>query len=231
MNNRSLRTAALAALALFATTAAHAQGLGGVLNQAKAKVSQAASAGASPSRATAAAAQATDYQLPANLPNDPSIAEMEEYARAMLADPRPVPKEHFGDSSDGNQWYRRLTRNEGYPLKFTWDHAAMVNFKDKHSGLFPYIENFCEGLVAQLAPYTARHAQLGAALRKVKEIHMSCVPKPEKKGEPGEESNWFFSFSPATGVLTATMPGSETYGGPAAITDASLAKWIISHVR
>lgn len=233
-----LRAAALAVLALFATTANQAQSLGGMLNQAKAKtqakVSQATSAGASPRRAAAAATGATDYQLPPNLSNDPSIKEMEDYARAMLADPRPLSADEMrGSGNEPNRLYRKLTLNEGYPVKFTWDQGAMAIFKKNQVGLFPTIENFCEDIDGGIASYTSYHVQLGAALHKVKEIHFTSVVKPAMTGDYGQDRGFWFSFNPASGVLTAAMTNSETLPGPSSVSGSSsaLTWWIRKHIQ
>ena len=231
-----LRAAALAVLALFATTANQAQSLGGMLNQAKAKakVSQATSAGASPRRAAAAATGATEYQLPPNLSNDPSIPEMEAYARAMLADPRPLSaNEMRGSGDEPNRLYRKLTLNEGYPVKFTWDQGAMAIFKKRQVGLFPTIEDFCEDLDGGVQSYTGYHVQLGAALHKVKEIHFTSVAKPAETGDYGQERGFWFSFNPATGVLTAAMTAAEGRPGPSSVSgsSAALTWWLRKHIQ
>ena len=230
---RLLPTAALAALALFATTASYAQGLGGMLNQAKTKVGQAA-AKTPAATATTAAAGATKYQLPANLFQDPSIEEMEEYARQMLADPRPLSaSEMRGDGNDPNRLYRKLTLNEGFPLKFTWDKGAMAVFKKNQVGLFPTIEDFCEDLDGGVQSYTGYHVALGAALHKVKEIHFTSIAKPAMTGDYGQDRGFWFSFNPATGMLTAAMTNSETLPGPSSVSGSSsaLTWWIRKHIR
>ena len=230
---RLLPTAALAALALFATTASYAQGLGGMLNQAKAKakVNQATSAGARPGRAATAAAtqatQATDYQVPRNLSQDPSIEEMEEYARGMLADPRPAGR----DCDDDNCVYRRLTIDQGYPIKFTWDQAAVVNFKQTHTGLFPYIRDLSGDFVQNINnDVSIYHVPLMKVLHKVKEIHLTSKPKLVNTGEPGQDNNWWFSFNPATGVLTAAMCTGK---GPNSLSmgHSPLVQWVIRYVH
>ena len=234
MNKSALRTAALAALALFAAAHPHAQSLGGMLNKAKAKVGQATSAGASSGRATAAATKATEYQLPANLSNDPSIEEMEDYARQLLADPRPLSADEMrGNGNEPNRLYRKLTLNEGYPIKFTWDKGAMAIFKKNQVGLFPTFENFCEDLDGGIQPYTGYHVFLGAALHKVKEIHMTSIAKPAMTGDYGQDRGFWFSFNPATGVLTAAMTDSETLPGPKSVSGSSsaLTWWIRKHIN
>ncbi len=210
------RAAALAALALFATTApGHAQGLGGMLNKAKAKVNQATQT-QTPRTPAAAATQATEYQVPRNLPQDPSIEEMEEYARAMMADPRPAGR----DCRDENCTYRRLTIDRGYPIKFTWDQAAMAKFKKSYSGLFPFIIDISGNLLGTINNDGSNfHLPVSKALHKVKEIHLTSKPNLIDKDEPGQAEGWWFSFNPATGVLTAAMsangipPNSLNMGG------------------
>jgi|GEM_PF-4084420 len=231
MQSKNRFRAALAALALFATTATHAQGLGGMLNKAKANVNQATR---TPAAAATKATAATDYQLPPNLPNDPSIPQMEEYARALLADKRPLSaSEMRGDGNDPNRLYRKLTLNEVFPLKFTWDQGAMAIFKRRQVGLFPTIEDFCEDIDGGVQSYTSYHVQLGAALHKVKEIHFASVVKPGMTGDYGQDRGFWFSFNPATGVLVAAMTDSETLPGPASVSGSSsaLTWWIRQHIR
>ncbi len=227
------RAAALAALAFFATAASHAQGLGGTPNQAKTKVGQATSAGPSPRRAAAATA-ATDYQLPPNLPQDPSIEEMENYARQLLADPRPLSaSEMRGAGNDPNRLYRKLTLNEGFPLKFTWDKGAMAVFKKNQVGLFPTIEDFCEDIDGGVQSYTGYHVALGAALHKVQEIHFTSIAKPAMTGDHGQDRGFWFAFNPATGVLTAAITSSETLPAPRSVSGSSsaLTWWIRKHIH
>jgi len=230
------RAAALAAFALFATaTTSHAQGVGGMLNKAKAKAKQATQPTSSPAAAASQATQAakaTEYQLPPEMPEQPSTSEMEEYARALLADPRPVPKSEMGRDTP-NEWYRRLTRNEGFPIKFTWDQAVLANFKKRRDKLMPQIEDLCNALATELEPDNERHVQFGKVLRKVKEIHLTAIPKPEIKGEPGEEHHWYFSYNPATQVLTAATASSDTMSGPTSFEGlgSPVPLWIMSHVR
>lgn len=225
LTTQGLRLLTTSGLLLLAISATYAQGLGGLLNKAKQKINQTTS---TPTQTT----QDTEYQLPPNLPNDPSIEEMEKYARAMLADTRPVPKSEWGSTSDGNQYYRRLTQNEGYPIKFTWDKEAVTILQKRQSALFGYFEDFSSDLVSQLAPYTERHVQVGTALRKVKEIHFTSIAKPEMTGEDGQQQGWWFSYNPTTGVLSAAITASENLPGPSSLySAASLSKWIVRHIR
>jgi len=229
------RAAALAALALLATFAASAQGLGGMLNKAKAKVNQATSAGASPSRAATAGANpsemtpATIEAAQQNYPQDPSIEEMQEYARTLMADPRPAGR----DCRDRNCPYRRLTIDQSHPIKFTWDQAAMVKFKKHYTDLWSFIDDFSGNIGTTLTnDGSIFHVPVSKVVHKVKEIHITSKPNLEDTGKPGEEVGWWFSFNPATGVLTASM---STNGiGPNSLTmsrSGTLSAWITRYVK
>jgi len=221
------RAAALAALALLAT-ASHAQGLGGMLNKAKAKVGQATQTTRTPATAATQATQATEYKLPEYYPQDPSIEEMEEYARAMMADPRPAGR----DCRDYNCIYRRLTIDQGYPIKFTWDQAAMAKFKKSYSGLFPFIIDISGNLVGTIAnDGSIFHAPLIKVLHKVKEIHLTSKPNLIDKDEPGQAQGWWFSFNPATGVLTAAMSTNGISPNSLSMGHGTLSEWITRYVR
>ena len=229
---RLLPTAALAALALFATTAAPAQGLGGMLNSAKAKASQARvtpARAAQVAQAPAAAAQAGKGGFPANGEDPSTPPEMTpeteaEYTRLLLSDTRPVVP---GQSNGSYTYsYRRLRQLQKFPVAFTWDQPALTRAVEGRIWLFGYVEDFSDDLVTSLTGST-REASLRPRLAKVKEIHFVSSDKKRTLDEPGEEQGWFYAFNPATGVLTA---GFNEYASSVAAW-GSLSKWIIKHVK
>lgn len=223
MNPSRLLTAALAALTFFATPASHAQGLGGLLNAAKTKASQ---AGTGVRQAT----QSAPGALPANGEDPPTPPEMTpetqaEYTRLLLSDTRPVVPGQMNGSY--TNWYRQLRQLEKFPIRFTWDQSALTQATEKRLWLFGNVEDFSGDLVSSL------HANSGSYLRprlaKVTEIHYTATtkPNPSNSDVPGEGQGWFFSFNPATGVLTAAFNSQST------AVDAwkSLSKWIVKNVN
>lgn len=225
-NFRFLPTTALAALALFATTAAHAQGLGGMLNKTKAKVGQATSPGASPSRATAAtqAGQGTSGELP-DQPNERTVAGDQAYTRAWMADTRPV--DLTGANKGPNYYYKRLRQEYHMPLTFTWDEPAVQLLIDKRSSLWGTCEDIANDLVGGL--YGIDGPAVKPLLPKVKQIHLTTTPKRADARESPFMHGFFLSFNPATGVLTAAM--SIPDGTSSVQNDGVFEHWIIKHVK
>ncbi|MGI4870925.1 MAG: hypothetical protein ACRYFX_07075 [Janthinobacterium lividum] len=212
-----LPAAALAALTLFVTPASHAQGLGGVLNQAKARATQAAALPSAPSA------------LPANGEDPPTppamTAETEaEYTRLLLSDTRPVVRGQMNGSY--TNWYRQLHQLQHFPIRFTWDQPALARVADNRLWLFGYIEDFSGDLVANLNG-TTREAYLRPRLAKIKEIHFTPSSKKSGLDQPGQEQGWFFSFNPGTGVLTA---GFGEYASSVSAWSA-LTNWIVANVK
>lgn len=214
---RFLLVAALAALAL--PIAAHAQSLGGLLNQAKAKA-----------HATAAPAlPAAPSALPANgedPPTPPAMnpATQEEYTRLLLSDTRPVVRGQMNGSY--TNWYRQLRQLQHFPIRFTWDQPALARVSDNRLWLFGYIEDFCGDLVANLNG-TTRETYLRPRLAKIKEIHFTPSSKASGLDQPGQEQGWFFSFNPSTGVLTASFgEHANSVSAWSALTD-----WIVANVK
>ena len=232
MTTQPLFRAVLAALALFAT-AGHAQGLGGMLNQAKAKVGQATSAGASPTAATRAVTQTAQGGNFAN--NEPpphpkrdvlTDDTNKEYTLLMLNDPRPVVVGNADASGEGGYAYRAIKKE--YAIKFTWDQAALSRATKSGFTLFDYVQDACTDLRSSLR--NNYEPALRARLPKVKEIHFTPTDKQSRLSTvPGVGAGWYFSFEPTTGVLTAAFnlyPTSMDNN-----TDHFLSLWIIQNVK
>lgn len=253
MRNHLLPTAALAALALFATTAGSAQGLGGMLNQAKDKARQAADRAANqvksdvlngPSKSNSAdgpsktspadgpprkgnpAEEATTEETANDGPKMPeTAAEQTSYARAMMADFRPMSVNDI--EPPRNYGYRRLIRKAKIPLQLTWDDAAAQGAVDARIVMWNYIEYMCDDLAGSLQG--EQGAYLKAALQKVKEIHLT------RKRNPASYTNMWYSFNPGTGVLTAAInvddgPEVSLPGGGGGSMGRGVADWILKNM-
>lgn len=214
----SFLPAALVALILFATPATHAQGLGGVLNRAKAQAT--AAAPALPSAPSALPANGEDPPTPPAM----TVETEAEYTRLLLSDTRPVVRGQMNASY--TNWYRQLHQLQKFPIRFTWDQPALARVADNRLWLFGYVEDFSGDLVANLNG-TTREAALRSHLAKIKEIHFTPSNKARAMAQPGEEQGWFFSFNPGTGVLTASFGEYAS-----AVSEwSALTKWIVANVK
>ena len=221
-----MRTLLLVAIAALALPAAHAQGLGGVLNSAKAKARQATSAPlASASPAAAVATQAGPPATPPELTPDSNG----EYTRALLSYANTLtfhPHGEAGESPSEVYWYCWL-RAQGHPVRFTWDAAALKLTADNRTYLSGFVEDASTDLVSGL------NGRFGPTLKpqlaKVKEIHFTTSPKKRSLDDFGTVSGFFFSFNPATGVLTAAM--SEPDGVVSISEGLMLTHWITKYVK
>lgn len=195
--------------------AAHAQGLGGMLNRAKASVSQAA-----PALPSAPPANGEDPPTPPAM----NPATQEEYTRLLLSDTRPVVRGQMNASY--TNWYRQLRQLQHFPVRFTWDQPALARATETRVWLFGYIEDFSQDLVANLNG-TTRETYLRPRLAKIKEIHFTPSSKKSGLDQPGQEQGWFFAFNASTGVLTAS------FGEYASSVSAwsALTKWIVANVK
>lgn len=236
MNKSTLHTAALALFALFATPAASAQSLGGMLNQAKAKVSQATRTGASPSRATAAATQAvqgTDGELPPR-PNDLTDVDAQDgYTRTVMANTRPYDDNDNATTND--EHYRKVNhRYPGFP-KITWDRPALAFFASHNLLLMDYINDMCYGCETLLRPGRPQRATLDPHFKKIKEIHYGTTPTVPAKSETLNDG-FGKVWNPATGVLTLTVctkPGFQPNfnNWSSSSNNAPIEDWIIKNVK
>ncbi len=210
MVTQTLFRAALAALALFATaTASHAQGVGGLLNKAKAKVNQATSAGANPRRAATATAsqavQGNDGELPPRPDDLTNVETMELYTQMIYSNTRPYDPD---DREYADQYYRRMVYMYHMPIKITWDRATIVYHAGHGSQMTDWIEAWCSQLAAganngNSAVYVKPHAM------KIKELHFGTTQALPTK-EDNELTGFNLAWNPATGVLridVCTKPG------------------------
>ncbi len=209
---RLLPSTALAALALFATTApSHAQGLGGMLNQAKAKVTQTTSA---PQRSAGPAlAQATQGNT-GPLPDAPSMSQLTvdnniEFAQTVLANHRPWVK---GQGTGDDDYYYRLLRDEYHaPLKFTWDRPYVEFITRQQTYLWFVMENVSEKIFDQYNPNIPAGRYNRAKMLKIKEWHFTTTTKrPNGEDRYAGAQGYVMSWNPATGVLTCaiSIPGN-----------------------
>ena len=231
------RAAALAALALFATTASQAQGLGGMLNKAKAGLNSAtattkATSGSPVQAATQAATQTGTGDLPP-APDVYTVASEQAYAHACLNDKRPVlPLSENDNANSPNRYYRELHQEYHMPLTFTWDEAAVQQLIDKRSGM---LWSICEDISADIVrglSHPADAPTLRPLLLKVKQIHLTTSPKHRSNQDGPAMHGYFLSFNPATGVLTAAMStpdGINQVNTPP--LDAVFDPWIMQHVK
>lgn len=207
MNNRSLRTAALVALALFATPAGHAQGLDGMLHKAKANVRQATD---NP-RQTAVPAASPATGGGGTVSDEPrvyTVATQEAYIRAVQTDPAPPSP---GDSPHKNSyWWRRLHYEFKVPVQFTWDQKFLEACNQHPFVAWDFIENISTELAHDLNPAGTRVRNLRGLVTKVKAIHLTTTTQEPKSGAPGAEEGYVLSWNPATGVLTAAWATSRT---------------------
>lgn len=222
----SLRRVALAALALFATTASPAQGLGGVLNKAKAKMGQATP---SPAQAATQAAQGSAGELPYESP-DLTLESQESYARAVMANRRPLVLSQNTGAPD--YFYQVLTKHFQLPLRFSWDAAALKFLTDKNRSLWSGCEDVSTDLGRTCLSGNTAPA-LKASLRKVKEIRFTTT-QALPTSEEDKEFGYIKSFNPTTGVLTAAIsvgPGANAIF-PAGVGNSShFSNWIVKHVK
>ena len=211
---------------LLAAPAAHAQGLGGVLNQAKAKAQQAGSRPvASASQAATAATQAGPPHTPPELnaqTNAEYTTDLMAYATRQVY--RPGEDNYNIPSEIGS--YCRL-RQEGFPVRVSWDQAAIAASADNRTYLTAFINDLCGDLVGGLTSIYGDKLKL--KLAKVKEIHFTTSPKKRSLDDKATLGGYFFRFDPATGVLQAPM--SEPDGVIAISQDLALTKWIVAHVQ
>ena len=218
-------SAFLIAVCVLTTSFTQAQGLGGILNKAKAKANQLTN------NSTNGSATTVRGSLPATGEDPPTPPEMtpqtqEEYTRLLLSDARPVIRGQMNGSY--TNWYRQLGQLQHVPIKFTWDQPALARCVETRIWLFGYIEDFSNDLVGSLTGST-REVYLRSQLAKVKEIHFTPSDKQPNASVDiaGEEQKWFYSFNPTTGVLTA---GFGEYASSVAAW-SSLSKWIIKNVK
>ena len=152
-----------------------------------------------------------------------------EYTRALLAYANTLtfhPHGESGESPEEVYWYCWL-RQKGYPVRFTWDAAALKLTADNRGYLSGYINDVADDLVSGLGGTYA--AQLKPRLAKVKEIHYTTPPKKRGLDELSTLAGYFLSFNPATGVLTAAL--SEPDGAIAVATDRAVTKWLVKNVK
>jgi len=208
------RAAALAALALFAT-AGHAQGLGGMLNKAKAKVNQATSA---PTRSAGPAVAQTATQAAQGntgpIPDSPSMSALTvdnniEFAQTVLANHRPFTA---GERTVDADYFYRFNR-DGYhaPIQYTWDRPYVAFITPRHYYLFSVIENFSEEMHSYYDPTETSNRYARAKMLKIKEMHFTTTPQPAPDKYAGH-SGYVLSWNAATGVLTAAIsvaPGNR----------------------
>ena len=203
------RAAALAALALFAT-AGHAQGLGGMLNKAKAKVNQATSA---PTRSAGPAVAQTATQAAHGntgpIPDSPSMSALTvdnniEFAQTVLANHRPWVK---GQGTGDDDYFYRFMRDEyKAPLKFTWDRSYVEFITPKHYYLWSVIENVCEKSFDDYDPNNQAVRYNRAKRLKIKEWHFTTTTKrPNGEDQYAGAQGYVMSWNPATGVLTCAI--------------------------
>ncbi len=215
-----LPTAALAALILFAASAACSQTLGGLLNRAKAGATQAARA--TPTQAGPVAPGSTG-PIPDSPPtNGLTVENQQTFARAVLANHRPwALGEHVGDD---DYFYRYLRDEDHVPLKFSWDQGFVQFITPKGRYLWFTIEDMC----TVLQPLCdAKNTTFLAKMRKVREIHLTTTDQPLRASDIGYGTGYRFSFDPATGVLTAagsTIRGISNFSS----VDNDLANFIQS---
>lgn len=218
-------TTTLAMLLLIATTSTQAQGLNGLLNKVKVKAGQVTTT------PTTTDTQAAPGGLPTNGEDPPTPPEMtpqtqEAYTRLLLSDTRPVVRGQMNGSY--TNWYRQLRQLQHVPISFTWDQPALARCVDSRIWLFGYVEDFSNDLVGSLNGSTYE-GYLRPRLAKIKAIHFT---PSDQKPDPhvdiaGQEQKWFYSFNPATGVLTA---GFNEYASSVAAW-SSLSKWIIKNIN
>lgn len=211
MPKLTLCAAALAALTLFATPAASAQGLGGMLNKAKAKVSQATSA--RPTSTGGAIAQA-GRGTTGDIPESPSSSELTvdnniEFAQTVLANHRPFTA---GERTTDADYFYRFNR-DGYhaPIQYTWDRPYVAFITPRHYYLFSVIENFSEEMHSYYDPTETSNRYARAKMLKIKEMHFTTTPQPAPDKYAGH-SGYVLSWNAATGVLTAAIsvaPGNR----------------------
>lgn len=217
---------ALAALALFAatafaTTTGLAQGLGGMLNQAKAKVSQ----------AVPQTAPNTSGELPPENNADLTVDSQQRYAHAVLANTRPWVNGQ--DTGAPDYFYRQLRREFRAPTTFGWDAGAVRFLTAKNRSLWDTCEDIATQLARSAAPSGTQRAALLGALRKVKEIRLSTTPATPTGDD--REYGYIKSFDPATGVLTAAIAvgpnANQSYPLGVGVSGTNFTDWIIKHVK
>lgn len=228
-----LPNAALAAFALFTTPASHAQGLGGMLNKAQAKVNQATSAGASPRRAAPAATPAgpgTDGELPP-APRDYTDVEAQDlYTRTVLANTRPY--DDHDNSTTNDEYYRKVNhRHPGFP-KMTYDRPALEWYASHNILLMDIINNWSDGFDSMLASYRPQLVYLQPHFNKIKEIHFGVTPNLPATLVDG----WGLSWNPATGVFTVLVCSKPGYNQSVRDTrspsnNTEIEDWILKNVK
>ena len=231
------RAVALAALALFATTAGHAQGLGGMLNKAKAGLNSAtattkATNGSPVQAATQAASQTGGGDLPPR-PSTSTVASERAYALACLNDKRPLLMPLSENNSEPNRWYRELVQLEHVPLRFTWDEAVEQLLIENNSGmLWPICEDISQEILRGMGNASDK-ATLLPLLRKVKQIHFTTSPLPKSAGKDAlsAQHGLFCTWNPATGVLTAAISKPSGFNSVANDAFRTVDPWIMQHVK
>ena len=214
-------SAALPAVALCAASA-HAQGLGGLIDKAKAK------AGEVGKGVTQGATQGVQQQATGELPDSPSeltVENQQQYARAMMADARPVV---LGQGTGSpTYYYRQLHQQYHMPTVFTWDEGAVKYLTEKRMDLWAPCRDISDDLVGWLGSTQGEY--LKGPLSRVREIHLTTTPKRHDTEDGTHLSGYFLSYNPATQVLTAAM--STTDGINSVSADNRFGRWIQKNVK
>lgn len=222
-------TLVTAGLITLSITVAHAQGLGGLLNQAKEKINKASQApSGGPTRVEQAAQAAAQLERPV-APPALTADSNDEYTRALyaFADRQTFhPNGSPGETPTEFYWYCWL-REKGFSIKFTWDRAVVDMNTERRTYLSPYVNLEADDLVSGLM--SVYGSQLKPRLAKVKEIHFTTSPKERSLDDFGTLQGFFFSFDPGAGVLTAAM--SQPDGAIGTDDSMGLTKWIIKYIK
>lgn len=222
---RSLTT--LAMLILMATTLSHAQGLGGLLNKAKAKVNQATNTSPAPAWAT----QDNNGPIPESPPvNGLTVENQQAFARSVLDNHRPWV---VGEGThDDDYFYRYLRQEYKVPVKFTWDQPFVAYITPKSRYLWSIIEDMCEAIFAKCDPAESRNRYFLANMSKVREIHLTTIYRPLRESDPGYDTGYLLSFDPATGILSAAAATAGTRGiSNFGLVDNDLARFIQEKIK
>lgn len=185
-----------AACAVGFSTAAPAQGVGGMLNSAKAKVGQARGASTASSVAQAAAKNCAGDPPAAPGPNDLTVDNNIAWTQAVLANCRPYLE---GTPSESDNNWRRLHFEYKAPLRFTWDRAYVEQLTPKGFYLMGQIEVLSLALLDWYKPNSDWNAEYLPKFRKVKEIHLTTTT--QLPHGPGSEQGYVLGWNQATGVL------------------------------
>lgn len=203
----------MVALASVSLATVQAQGLGGFLNKAKAKVNQ--TTGSKPDAAKTAqsvTSGADDTGLPPRLPSPDELTPENNLssALAILHNRRPYEENEYGTPDVQDHQYRRMRFEWKNPVEFTFDRPFAEYATRQRRWLFNVAANVCETL-EWMSSTSEDMRYKRAKVLKIKEWHFTTTTKLPSKTQDDRYAGtqgYIMSFDPATGVLTcaASVP-------------------------